>query len=116
MFLIVFVFGCVISATNAATMDMDHGVSQTGYAASIPVDGHMDDHMTTALSLPQSPDKGILLNTRIFLLLALTSVLTGIFAAHTILAQSIYLKKERVFLYNPAISLFRTGITNPKIF
>jgi len=116
MFLIVFVFGCVIDTANADAMDTDHGVPQTACAVPMPTDGHANDHTTTALSLPQSPDKGILLNIRIFLLFAFTSALTGILAAHTILTQNIYLKKERVFLYNPAISLFRTGIVNPKIF
>jgi hypothetical protein len=113
-FLLIFVFGCIINTAQAA-MDMNHDIFQTEYTAPLPADWHTNDHMTIALSLPQIPEREIVL-TLVYAFLAITSLLTGAFFAHTVFQYTPYLKKSRVFLYDPVISLFRTGIINSKIF
>jgi len=114
LFLLVFVFGCIVSTTQN---DMDcYGATQDGYSATMPTGGHINDHMTIALSLPQTPERGIVLTLIAFVFLAIASALSGAILAHSIFQKNPYLRKERVFLYNPAISLFRTGIVHPKIF
>lgn len=114
MFFVVFVFGCIISFANAGTT-MAHDMSAFGYAASA-MNSHADDHMGITILPPKSPERGILF-IALALLLASVSVLAGILLAHTIQTQlTWHMRKERILLFNPLISRFRTGIINPKIF